>query len=85
MPAGACIVNCSRGGLVDESALLNALNSGHLRYAGLDVFDNEPNPQKEILQHPSVSATPHTGASTLEAQERIGIEMAQRILEAFPG
>jgi len=77
-------VNCSRGGLVDETALLAALNSGHLRYAGLDVFVNEPNPLPELLEHPNLSATPHTGASTLEAQERIGIEMAQRIIEAFP-
>lgn len=84
MPAGACLVNCSRGGLVDETALLAALNSGHLRYAGLDVFVNEPNPLPELLEHPNLSATPHTGASTLEAQERIGIEMAQRIIEAFP-
>ncbi|MFM8976661.1 MAG: NAD(P)-dependent oxidoreductase, partial [Bacteroidota bacterium] len=84
MPAGSCLVNCSRGGLVDETALLAALNSGHLRYAGLDVFVNEPNPLPELLEHPNLSATPHTGASTLEAQERIGIEMAQRIIEAFP-
>jgi D-3-phosphoglycerate dehydrogenase len=84
LPAGACIINCSRGGLVDESALLNALNSGHLRYAGLDVFANEPNPTKDLLQHPRISSTPHTGASTLEAQERIGIEIAQRIIETFP-
>ncbi|MBM3936924.1 MAG: 3-phosphoglycerate dehydrogenase [Sphingomonadales bacterium] len=83
MPYGACIVNCSRGGLVDESALLTALNSRHLRYAGLDVFANEPNPLQDLLKHPGVSSTPHTGASTLEAQERIGIEMAQRIIEAF--
>ncbi|MFM7587780.1 MAG: D-2-hydroxyacid dehydrogenase [Bacteroidota bacterium] len=85
MPAGACLVNCSRGGLVDETALLAALNSGHLRYAGLDVFVNEPNPLPELLEHSNLSATPHTGASTLEAQERIGIEMAQRIIETFPG
>jgi D-3-phosphoglycerate dehydrogenase len=84
MRHGASVINCSRGGLVDESALLEALQSGRIRYAGLDVFDNEPEPRSDLLQHPSVSATPHTGASTLEAQERIGIEMAQRIVEAFP-
>lgn len=84
LPLGACIINCSRGGLVDESALLHALKSGHLRYAGLDVFTNEPNPLQDLLEHSNISSTPHTGASTLEAQERIGIEMAHRIIEAFP-
>lgn len=83
LPAGACVINASRGGLVDEQALLDALDKGHIRYAGLDVFENEPEVRPGILQHPSISSTPHTGASTLEAQERIGLEMAQRILEHF--
>jgi D-3-phosphoglycerate dehydrogenase len=63
---------------------LDSLNIGHIRYAGLDVFENEPEVHTGILGHPSISSTPHTGASTLEAQERIGLEMAQRILEHFP-
>ncbi|NBW33401.1 MAG: 3-phosphoglycerate dehydrogenase, partial [Cytophagia bacterium] len=84
MPQGACIINASRGGLVDENALLDSINQGHIRYAGLDVFEKEPDVNSELLAHPSVSSTPHTGASTLEAQERIGLEMAQRILEHFP-
>lgn len=84
MPQGACLINASRGGLVDEFALLQAINRGHIRYAGLDVFENEPEVSPEILTHPQISTTPHTGASTLEAQERIGLEMAHRILEHFP-
>jgi D-3-phosphoglycerate dehydrogenase len=84
MPAGACIINASRGGLIDENALLDSLNIGHIRYAGLDVFEKEPEVHPGLLGHPSISSTPHTGASTLEAQERIGLEMAQRILEHFP-
>jgi D-3-phosphoglycerate dehydrogenase len=84
LPPGACIINASRGGLIDEEALIQAIHRGHLRYAGLDVFENEPQVRADLLTHPQISTTPHTGASTLEAQERIGLEMAQRILEHFP-
>ena len=79
MKDGVAIINCSRGGVIDESALIEALNSGKVRFAGLDVFENEPTPSKEILTHPKISLTPHTGASTLEAQDRIGISLAEQI------
>lgn len=79
MKDGVAIVNCSRGGVIDEEALLNALDSGKVRFAGLDVFINEPTPSKEILNHPKISLTPHTGASTLEAQDRIGLSLAEQI------
>jgi len=78
--AGVGIVNCSRGGTIDEIALIEALNSGKVAFAGLDVFDNEPNPRVDLLQHPKVSLTPHIGASTNEAQERIGVELANLII-----
>lgn len=78
---GVGIVNASRGGVVDELALIEALNSGKVAFAGLDVFDNEPTPRKELLTHPKVSLTPHIGAATDEAQERIGEELANLIIE----
>lgn len=83
MKNGVGIVNCSRGGTIDEDALLEALNSGKVGFAGLDVFDNEPNPRQDILSHPNVSLTPHIGASTNEAQERIGTELANLIIDFF--
>ncbi len=83
MKKGAAVVNASRGGTVDEDALLEALNSGKLAFAGLDVFDNEPTPRAEILSHPKISLTPHIGASTNEAQERIGVELANLIIQHF--
>jgi D-3-phosphoglycerate dehydrogenase len=83
MKNGAALVNCSRGGTVDETALLDALNSGKLAFAGLDVFDNEPTPRQDLLSHPKISLSPHIGASTNEAQERIGTELAQLIIDHF--
>ncbi len=83
MKKGAAIVNCARGGVIDEQALINALNSGHLAFAGLDVFENEPTPSKEILSHAKISLSPHIGAATNEAQERIGVELAQLMIEAL--
>ena len=80
MKNGAALVNCARGGVVDEEALLKALDSGKLAFAGLDVFINEPTPAKGILSHPKISLTPHTGASTNEAQDRIGISLAEQII-----
>ena len=79
MKDGAVIVNCSRGGVIDEKDLINALDSGKLSFAALDVFNNEPKPSKEILNHPKISLTPHTGASTVEAQDRIGLSLAEQI------
>ena len=83
MKNGVGVVNCSRGGTIDEAALIAALDSGKVAFAGLDVFDNEPTPAAEILQHAKISLTPHIGASTNEAQERIGTELATLIIEHF--
>lgn len=83
MKNGVGIVNCSRGGTVDELALIEALDSGKVAFAGLDVFENEPTPLKAILNHPKISLTPHIGASTNEAQERIGTELANLIIAHF--
>jgi len=83
MKNGTGVVNCSRGGTIDEDALLEALNSGKVAFAGLDVFDNEPTPRQDLLSHPNVSLTPHIGASTNEAQERIGTELANLIIDFF--
>lgn len=79
MKNGVAIINCSRGGIIDENALVEALDSGKVAFAGLDVFINEPTPSEEILKHPKISLTPHTGASTLEAQDRIGLSLAEQI------
>lgn len=74
------IVNCSRGGVVDEVALVDALDSGKVLFAGLDVFEEEPTPAIQVLMHPKISLTPHIGAATLEAQDRIGTELAEQII-----
>ena len=81
MKDGTGIINCSRGGVVDEVALVEALESGKVSFAGLDVFENEPTPAIQILMHPAISLTPHIGAATLEAQDRIGTELAAQINE----
>lgn len=73
------IVNCSRGGVIDEVALIEALDNEKVLFAGLDVFENEPTPEIRILMHPKISLTPHIGAATLEAQDRIGTELAEQI------
>ena len=83
MKTGAGIVNTSRGGVIDETALMFALDKHKLAYAGLDVFDNEPNPSIHICMHNAISLTPHIGAATLEAQERIGTELADQIATHF--
>jgi D-3-phosphoglycerate dehydrogenase len=81
MKDGVGIVNCARGGVIDEVALLAALDSGKVLFAGLDVFENEPTPEIQLLMHPKISLTPHIGAATLEAQDRIGTELAQQIIQ----
>lgn len=83
MKSSAFIINTARGGTVDEAALLEAINNGELAGAGLDVFDEEPTPGDELINHPKISVTPHTGASTLEAQSNIGLELADKILSFF--
>jgi len=79
MKDGVAVVNCSRGGVVDEDALIAALDSGKVSFAGLDVFINEPVPAKNILNHSRISLTPHTGAATLEAQDRIALSLVDQI------
>ena len=81
MKDGAIVVNTSRGEAIDESALIQALNSGKLKGAGLDVFENEPTPSGEILSHPKISLSPHIAASTGEAQLKIGAELAQQLID----
>jgi D-3-phosphoglycerate dehydrogenase len=74
------IVNCARGGVINEVALIEALDNGKVLFAGLDVFENEPTPEIQILMHPKISLTPHIGAATEEAQDRIGTELAEQII-----
>ncbi|MDO7541255.1 MAG: D-2-hydroxyacid dehydrogenase [Flavobacteriaceae bacterium] len=81
MKAGAALINAARGGVVDEVALLKSLENGKLSFAGLDTFEEEPKPAMQVLMHPKVSLTPHIGAATGEAQDRIGEELAQQIAE----
>ncbi|MBZ4042929.1 D-2-hydroxyacid dehydrogenase [Flavobacterium sp. DGU38] len=80
MKDGVGIVNCARGGVIDEVALVKALDSGKVAFAGLDVFENEPKPEMAILMHSKISLTPHIGAATGEAQDRIGTELASQII-----
>lgn len=80
MKDGVGIINCARGGVIDEVALIDALDSGKVLFAGLDVYENEPTPEIKILMHPKISLTPHIGAATEEAQDRIGTELAEQII-----
>ena len=79
MKKGAALINAARGGVIDEVALVEALDSGHLSFAALDTFENEPKPEIKLLMHDKISLTPHIGAATLEAQDRIGEELASQI------
>lgn len=83
MKKGVALINCSRGGVISETDLLAALQSGHVAFAGLDVFEKEPPVNMNILQHPHVSLSPHIGGSTKEAQNRISIELAEKVIEYF--
>jgi D-3-phosphoglycerate dehydrogenase len=83
MKKGVLIVNASRGGVIDENDLLVALDEGKIGGIALDVYENEPNPRKDLLNHPKIACTPHIGAATLEAQDRIGEELAQLIIGQF--
>lgn len=80
MKDGVAIINAARGGIVDEVALVDAMDNGKVRYAGLDVFENEPKPAVKLLMHPQVSLTPHIGGATAEAQSRIGTELATQMI-----
>lgn len=81
MKKGVCIVNAARGGVIDEIALVEALANGNVSKAALDVFENEPTPEIQLLMNPDLSLTPHIGAATAEAQDRIGTELATQIIE----
>ena len=80
MKEGAALINAARGGVIDEVALIEALDSGKLAFAGLDTFEEEPKPAIKVLMNPKVSLTPHIGAATQEAQDRIGTELADQIV-----
>jgi len=79
MRSGSYILNCARGGLVDEAALCDALDSGHLAGAALDVFETEPPGERRAVSHAKIVATPHVGGSTAEAQSRVGISIARQV------
>ncbi len=80
MKDGVIIANAARGGVLNEVALVKALESGKVARAALDVFEKEPKPEMQLLMNPSLSLTPHTGAATNEAQDRIGVELATQII-----
>ena len=80
MKDGAGLINAARGGVVNEVALVKALNSNKLAFAGLDTFENEPTPAVQLLMNPKISLTPHIGAATNQAQDRIGSELASQII-----
>jgi D-3-phosphoglycerate dehydrogenase len=81
MKDGAAIINAARGGVIDEVALIEALDSGKLSFAALDTFEKEPTPAVKVLMNERVSLSPHIGAATNEAQDRIGTELADQIIE----
>ena len=83
MKDGAGIVNCARGGTISEDALLQAKDSGKVKYIATDVFEKEPPVDERILRVNSIGLSPHIGASTSEAQERVGVELAEKIIEFF--
>jgi D-3-phosphoglycerate dehydrogenase len=85
MKKGVIIINCARGGLIDEEALLEALKSGKVAAAALDVFMQEPptEAQRALINHPRVSVSPHIGGSTVEAQDRVGVEIALKVVKAL--
>lgn len=80
MKTGVGIINAARGGVIDEMALIKAIEKNKVKFAGLDVFEKEPNPEIQLLMNPELSLTPHIGAATVEAQDRIGIELATQII-----
>ncbi|MAN26816.1 MULTISPECIES: D-2-hydroxyacid dehydrogenase [Mesonia] len=81
MKDGAGLINAARGGVIDEVALVEALDSRKLAFAGLDVFESEPKPEIKVLMNPHMSLSPHIGGSTNEAQDRIGVELASQIID----
>ena len=80
MKDGVGIVNAARGGVLNEESLIKFIDSGKIKFAGLDTFENEPNPSIKTLMNSKISLTPHIGAATSEAQKRIGLELADQII-----
>lgn len=78
---GIRIINCARGGVINEADLLDALNDGHVAGAAIDVFESEPVTDFGLIKHPNVIATPHLAASTLEAQEKVAVQLGNQILD----
>ena len=86
IPCGNHIVNCARGGIIDEVALLSSLESGQIASAALDVFEQEPvSKGNKLIQHPNFHGTPHIGAATLEAQARVGKDIAMAVMAVLNG
>ena len=83
MKDGVGIINAARGGVIDETELINYIENEKVSFAGLDTFENEPTPSVKLLMHPKISLSPHIGAATSEAQDRIGIELADQIINYF--
>lgn len=83
MKDGSGIINAARGGVIDEESLIKHIESGKVSFAALDTFENEPNPSIKILMNQNISLTPHIGAATKEAQKRIGIELADQIINIY--
>ena len=83
MKDGSVIINAARGGVIDEESLIKHIESGKVSFAALDTFENEPNPSIKILMNQNISLTPHIGAATKEAQKRIGIELADQIINIY--
>lgn len=83
MRDGVCVINCARGGIVDEKALLAALESGKVAGAGLDVYESEPPTDFALIDHPRTVCTPHIAASTREAQENVAVMVAEQFVDAF--
>jgi D-3-phosphoglycerate dehydrogenase len=80
MKDGVGVINAARGGVIDEVELINAMESNKIAFAGLDTFEAEPTPAVQVLMHGRISLTPHIGAATMEAQDRIGTELASQII-----
>jgi D-3-phosphoglycerate dehydrogenase / 2-oxoglutarate reductase len=81
MKDGVYIVNTARGGVINEVALIDYIESGKVAGAALDVFENEPNPELPLLMNPALSLSPHIGGNTVDAQEKIGVELAEQIIK----
>ncbi|QTY28129.1 D-2-hydroxyacid dehydrogenase [Flavobacterium sp. CS20] len=81
MKDGATVINTARGGVIEEKAIVEALESGKLSFAAIDVFENEPTPEIKLLMQSKLSLSPHIGGATTQAQDRIGIELAEQIIQ----